>query len=161
MSTNTSIMNSMLKLNSAYIQKNPLFGRKVILVERIRPSVWDWDLCDISVVTIDKEPVIRQIKSVASSIYDHQGLEEIPQKVFHKIETLVKLLNATAGIVDEQQFIVMRQETMGKIIEILLANNIIDDTTYNAAQMKTFAEQYDQYSRQQMQHVTDVIDVHK
>lgn len=151
----------MLESNKAYIQKNPLFGRKVLLVERIRPSVWDWDLCDISVVTIDKEPVIRHIKSVASSVYDHQGLEEIPQKIFHKIETLVKLLNATVDIVEEQQFIVMRQETLGKIIEILLANGIIDDTTYSAAQMKVFAKQYDQYSRQQMEHVTDVIDVHK
>lgn len=151
----------MLESNKAYIQKNPLFGRKVLLVERIRPSVWDWDLCDISVVTIDKEPVIRHIKSVASSVYDHQGLEEIPQKIFHKIETLVKLLNATVDIVEELQFIVMRQETLGKIIEILLANGIIDDTTYSAAQMKVFAKQYDQYSRQQMEHVTDVIDVHK
>lgn len=151
----------MLESNKAYIQKNPLFGRKVLLVERIRPSVWDWDLCDISVVTIDKEPVIRHIKSVASSVYDHQGLEEIPQKIFHKIETLVKLLNATVDIVEEQQFVVMRQETLGKIIEILLANGIIDDTTYSAAQMKIFAKQYDQYSRQQMEHVTDVIDVHK
>lgn len=151
----------MLESNKAYIQKNPLFGRKVLLVERIRPSVWDWDLCDISVVTIDKDPVIRHIKSVASSVYDHQGLEEIPQKIFHKIETLVKLLNATADIVEEQQFIVMRQETLGKIIEILLANGIIDDTTYSAAQMKVFAKQYDLYSRQQMEHVTDVIDVHK
>ena len=151
----------MLESNKAYIQKNPLFGRKVILVERIRPSVWDWDLCDISVVTIDKEPLIRHIKSVASSVYDHQGLEEIPQKIFHKIETLVKLLNATADIVEEQQFIVMRQETLGKIIEILLTNGIIDDTTYSAAQMKVFAKQYDLYSRQQMEHVTDVIDVHK
>lgn len=147
--------------HQSYIQKNPLFGRKVIRFDRIRQSVWDWDLCDVTVITIDKKPSVVHLKSVASSVYDHQGLEEIPSRVFHKIENLTKLFEATHRVADEQQQTVMRQETLGKIIELLSANGIIDDTTYDSSHMRTYAEQYDLYSRQQMEHVTDVIDVHK
>lgn len=150
-----------LEANKSYIQKNPLFGRKVIRIDRIRPSVWDWDLCDVTLVTIDKDPSIVQLRSVASSVYDHQGLEEIPDLVFRKIENLVKLYDAASQIVDDQQAIVLRQETLGKVIELLTANNIIDDTTYDAAHLHTYADEYDHYSRLQMEHVTDVIDVHK
>ena len=145
----------------AYIQKNPLFGRKVILFDRIRPSVWDWQLCDASIVTIDKEPDIYHVKSAASSIYDHQGLIEIPTKVFDKIYAMVKLLGAMQDVVDPQQSVVLRQETLGKIIELLMNDGVIDDDTYSAAQLKVYSEEYDRYSRQQMEHVTDVIDVHK
>lgn len=150
-----------LEARKSYIQKNPLFGRKVIHFDRIRPSVWDWDLCDCSIVTIDKDPETVRLTSVASVVYDHQGLEEIPDRVFRKIESLVKLYEATARIVDEQKRSVLRQETLGKIVELLSEDEIIKEDTYNAAQMKIYAEQYDRYSRQQMEHVTDVIDVHK
>lgn len=150
-----------LEANKSYIQKNPLFGRKVIHFDRIRPSVWDWELCDCSIVTIDKDPETVRLTSVASVVYDHQGLEEIPDKIFRKIETLVKLYEATSRAVDKQKSTVLRQEVLGKIVELLSDNGIIHDDTYNAAQMRVYAEQYDRYSRQQMEHVTDVIDVHK
>ena len=150
-----------LEPNKSYIQKNPLFGRKVIHFDRIRPSVWDWDLCDCSIVTIDKEPETVRLTSVASVVYDHQGLEEIPDRIFRKIESLVKLYEATSRVVDEQKRSVLRQETLGKVVELLSDNEIIEENTYDSAQMKAFAEQYDRYSRQQMEHVTDVIDVHK
>lgn len=150
-----------LEANKSYIQKNPLFGRKVIHFDRIRPSVWDWELCDCSIVTIDKDPETVRLTSVASVVYDHQGLEEIPDKIFRKIETLVKLYEATSRAVDKQKSTVLRQEALGKIVELLSDNGIIQDDTYNAAQMRVYAEQYDRYSRQQMEHVTDVIDVHK
>lgn len=145
----------------AYIQKNPLFGRKVIYFERIRESVWDWQLCDVTVVTIDKDPEVVHARSVASSVYEHQGLEEIPVKVFRKIEGLTKLYEAIAKVADEQKCIVVRQETLGKIIELLTDVGIIETSTYDAAHMRAYAEFYDRYSRKQMEHVTDVIDVHK
>lgn len=145
----------------AYIQKNPLFGRKVIYFERIRESVWDWQLCDVTVVTIDKDPEVVHARSVASSVYEHQGLEEIPVKVFRKIEGLTKLYEAIARVADEQKCIAARQETLGKIIELLTGDGIIDADSYDAAHMRAYAEFYDRYSRQQMEHVTDVIDVHK
>ncbi len=154
-------MNITLEANKSYIQKNPLFGRKVIHFDRIRPSVWDWDLCDCSIVMIDKDPETAKLTSVASVVYDHQGLVEIPDIVFRKIEGLVKMYEATSRVVDEQKLSVLRQETMGKIVELLSDNGIIEEDTYSAAQMKAYAEQYDRYSRQQMEHVTDVIDVHK
>jgi len=150
-----------LEAGKAYIQKNPLFGRKVIRFDRIRPSVWDWNLCDATVVTIDHDPEIVQVRSVASSIYDHQGLEEIPDRLFRKVESLVKLLTATMPVADSQRATVLRQETLGKIIELLTDHRIIDDTTYDAAHLREYAQAYDHYSRQQMQQVTDVIDVHK
>lgn len=151
----------MLEVNKAYIQKNPLFGRKVICFDRIRESIWDWDLCDATVVTIDKEPGVVRVKGVASSVYEHQGLEEIPVRIFRKIENLTKLYEAITRVSDEQKSIAMRQETLGKIIELLSANGIIDSATYDASHMMAYAEFYEQYSRQQMEHVTDVIDVHK
>lgn len=150
-----------LEAQKAYIQKNPLFGRKVIFFDRIRPSVWDWDLCDAIIVTIDKEPDALRVTNVASSVYQHQGLEEIPVRIFRKIENLTKLYTALASVADEQQAIVHRQETLGKIIALLTDEGILDDTSYDAAHMRAYAEFYDHYSRQQMQHVTDVIDVHK
>lgn len=148
-------------VNRSYIQKNPLFGRKVIRIDRIRPSVWDWNLYDVTIVMIDKDPEIIQLKNVASVVYDHQKLERIPDKVFQKIVSLVKLLTVSDRLVDEQKSIVLRQETLGKIAEILTENGIIDENTYSNAQMKIYAQEYDRYSRQQMEHVTDVIDVHK
>lgn len=150
-----------LEPHKSYIQKNPLFGRKVIHFDRIRPSVWDWELCDCSVVMIDKEPETVRLTSVASVVYDHQGLEEISDRVFRKIESLVKMYEATSRVVDEQKLSVLRQETLGKIVELLSDNGIIGEETYGAEQMRIYAEQYDRYSRQQMKHVTDVIDVHK
>lgn len=150
-----------LEASKSYIQKNPLFGRKVILFERIRESVWDWSLCDATIVTIDQDPGVVRVRGVASSVYEHQGLEEIPVKLFRKIESLAKLYEATTPSVDEQKSIVLRQETLGKIIELLTAHNIIDTDTYNAEHLTAYAAFYEQYSRQQMEHVTDVIDVHK
>lgn len=150
-----------LEPHKSYIQKNPLFGRKVIHFDRIRPSVWDWELCDCSVVMIDKEPETVRLTSVASVVYDHQGLEEIPDRIFRKIESLVKMYEATSRVVDEQKRSVLRQETLGKIVELLSENGVIQEDTYSAEQMRIYAEQYDRYSRQQMEHVTDVIDVHK
>lgn len=150
-----------LEAGKAYIQKNPLFGRKVIRFERIRESVWDWELCDATLVTIDKEPSIVHLHSSASSIYDHQGLEEISDRVFRKIENLVKLFEATSRVADEQQTVVLRQETLGKIVELLTECGIIDESTYDKNHLRQYAEAYDNYSREQMEHVTDVIDVHK
>ena len=151
----------LLEAGKAYIQKNPLFGRKVIRMDRLRPSVWDWELCDATVVTLDKEPSVVRLKGVASSIYDHQGLEEIPDVTFRKIEALVKLLDATRNVVDAERASALRQETLGKILALLEDSAIIDPSTYDAAHMRAYALQYDQYSRQQMERVTDVIDVHK
>ena len=150
-----------LQEDKAYIQKNPLFGRKILRFERIRESIWDWNLCDVCIVTIDKEPGIHHLKGAASSIYDHQGLEEISTKVFYKIHALVKLVSAMQSVVDEQKAIAMRQETMGQIIELLTQEGIIDDDSYSPDQLRRYSEEYDRYSRQQMEHVTDVIDVHK
>lgn len=150
-----------LEPQKSYIQKNPLFGRKVIHFDRIRPSVWDWELCDCSIVMIDKEPETVRLTSVASVVYDHQGLEEIPDRIFRKIESLVKMYEATSRVVDEQKRSVLRQETLGKIVELLSENGVIQEDSYSAEQMRIYAEQYDRYSRQQMEHVTDVIDVHK
>lgn len=144
-----------------YIQKNPLFGRKVLRFDRVRPSVWDWDICDVTIVTIDKEPSIVHVKGAASSIYDHQGLCPIPDSLFSKILNMAKLLEVTMNVADEQRQIVLRQETLGKILELLEAYGIIDDTTYDPEHLRAFANDYDHYSRQQMEHVTDVIDVHK
>ena len=150
-----------LEATKSYIQKNPLFGRKVIRFDRIRPSVWDWELCDATVVTIDHDPGIVHVASVASSVYEHQGLEEIPERVFSKIENLTKLYESIAHVADEQQRTVMRQETLGRVIDLLTHDGIIDATTYDAAHMKAYAEFYERNSRQQMEHVTDVMDVHK
>lgn len=150
-----------LEAGKAYIQKNPLFGRKVIRFDRIRESVWDWELCDATLVTIDKEPSIVHLRNSASSIYDHQGLEEIPERVFRKVENLVKLFEATTRIADDQQTIVLRQETLGKIVELLTECGIIDESTYDTEHLRRYSEAYDNYSREQMEHVTDVIDVHK
>lgn len=150
-----------LEAAKSYIQKNPLFGRKVIFFDRIRESVWDWELCDATVVTIDKDPSVVRVKGVASSVYEHQGLEEMPVRVFRKIENLAKLYEASARVADEQKCSVFRQETLGKIVELLSDNGIINTMTYDAAHMRAYAEFYERYSRQQMEHVTDVIDVHK
>lgn len=151
----------MLEASKSYIQKNPLFGRKVIFFDRIRESIWDWQLCDATIVTIDKDPAIVHVRGVASSVYEHQGLEEMPVRVFRKIESLTKLYDAMARVADTQKAIVLRQETLGKIIQLLTDCGTIDDTTYDAAHLKAYAEFYEQYTRQQMEHVTDVIDVHK
>lgn len=150
-----------LEQGKAYIQKNPLFGRKVVLFERIRESVWDWNLCDVSIVSIDKVPEIYHLQGAASSIFDHQGLEEIPTKVFDKIHAMVKVLHALQSAVDEPQVVALRQETLDRIIELLTHEGIINDDTYSPTRLKAYSDEYDRYSRLQMEQVTDVIDVHK
>lgn len=150
-----------LEAGKSYIQKNPLFGRKLIRIDSIRESVWDWDFCDLTIVTIDKEPSIVKLKSAASSIYDHQGLLVIPDQVFFKAQSLARLYEATKKATDTPETIAFGQEILGKIIEILFENKIIDESTYEPQQLKKFAEEYDSYSREQMEKVTDVIDVHK
>lgn len=150
-----------MEAGKSYIQKNPLFGRKVIRIDKLCDSVWDWQLCDATVVTIDKEPEIVKLRGAASSIYDHQGLEEIPDRVFRKVESLVKLLEVTIRVADDQQACVLRQETLGKIVQLLSDEHIIDNNTYDAAHLQAYAEAYDRYSKHQMERVTGVIDVHK
>lgn len=150
-----------LEAGKSYIQKNPLFGRKLIRIDSIRESVWDWALCDLTIVTIDKEPSIVKLKSAASSIYDHQGLLAIPNQVFFKAQSLARLYEATKKATDTPETIAFGQEILGKIIEILFESQIIDERTYEPQQLKKFAEEYDNYSREQMEKVTDVIDVHK
>ena len=145
----------------AYIQKNPLLGRKVISIDRLRDSVWDWQLLDATVVSIDKVPTVHRLQGAPSSLYDHQGLEEIPLRTFNKILAMAKLLTSMQAVVDEQKSVVLRQETMGQIIDLLTTEGIIDDETYSAAQLRRYSEEYDRYTRQQMEQVTDVIDVHK
>lgn len=143
-----------LEASKSYIQKNPLFGRKLIHINHLRESVWGWDLCDVTIVTIDKEPSVHQLRSVASSIYDHQGLIEIPSQIFHKALALTKLYEATGNPL-------LAQETLGKIISLLFDAAIIDESTYDAEHLQQYANEYDSYSREQMERVTDVIDVHK
>ena len=152
-----------LQQGKTYIQRNPLFGRKVLRVEHLSESIWGWNLCDLTIVTIDKDPSIVKIKRAASSIYDHQGLVEIPDLVYKKIQTIVKLYLATESASEEEtpEIISFRQETLGQIIKILMDSGIIDEETYSDKNLRIFAEQYDNYSREQMTRVTDVIDVHK
>ena len=150
-----------LEAGRTYIQRNPLFGRKVLRIDRMRPSVWDWSLCDITLVTIDKVPEVVRLKGVASSIYDHQGLTEIDERTFRKVEAIVRLYEATVRVADEQRASALRQETLGKIVGLLTEAGIIDSDTYDAAHLRAYAEAYDSYSREQMERVTDVIDVHK
>lgn len=151
-----------LEAGKSYIQKNPLFGRKLIRIDSMRDSVWDWELCDLTIVTIDKDPSIVKLKSAASSIYDHQGLLVIPEHVFYKAQSLAILYEAAKKATDNTpETIAFGQEILGKIIEVLFENNIIDESTYEPQQLKLFAEEYDNYSREQMEKVTDVIDVHK
>lgn len=155
-----------LESGKAYIQKNPLFGRKVLRFDSVRESVWGWDLCDITIVTIDKDPEIVKLKGAASSIYDHQGLEELSVKTFNKILSLTRIYEVTAGSnaeisIDDSKLSVLRQETLGKIISLLFADKIIDEDTYSQDGLRRFAQEYEDYSRQQMERVTDVIDVHK
>ena len=156
-----------LEANKSYIQKNPLFGRKLIHINNLRESVWGWDLCDVSIVTIDKDPAVHQLKGVASSIYDHQGLIEIPNQIFNKAQAITKLYEAACNATlmasaDEHPIIsVQSQETLGKILSLLYDANIIDESTYDAEHLQQYAKDYDSYSREQMERVTDVIDVHK
>lgn len=156
-----------LEANKSYIQKNPLFGRKLIHISRMRESVWGWDLCDVTIVTIDKEPAVHQLRSVASSIYDHQGLIEMPNPVFLKAQALTKLYEATrnatlmASTEENPAISAQAQEALGKIISLLYDANIIDENTYDVEHLQQYAKEYDSYSREQMERVTDVIDVHK
>ena len=107
-----------LEAGKSYIQKNPLFGRKLIRIDSIRESVWDWDLCDLTIVTIDKEPSIVKLKSAASSIYDHQGLIVIPEQVFFKAQSLVRLYKAQKAT-DTPETIAFGQEILGKIMAMI------------------------------------------
>lgn len=130
-------------------------------IESMRESIWGWSLCDVSIVTIDKEPEIVRLRGVASSVYDHQGLSEIEDKVFSKIMSLARMYDVSASIADDTQKIALRQETLGKIVEVLFKSRVIDEDTYGNEALKRFGEEYERYSRQQMERVTDVIDVHK
>lgn len=150
-----------METGKSYIQRNPLFGRKVLRIESMRESIWGWSLCDVSIVTIDKEPEIVRLRGVASSVYDHQGLAEIEDKVFSKIMSLARMYEVSASIADDTQRIALRQETLGKIVEVLFKSRVIDEDTYGNEALKRFGEEYERYSRQQMERVTDVIDVHK
>lgn len=152
-----------LEQGKAYIQRNPLFGRKVLRFDSVRESVWGWDLCDITIVTIDKDPEIVKLNGAASSIYDHQGLIEISVKTYNKILGIVRLLEVAVDALNENdsKFSVMRQVALGKIIEILYEEGVIDEDTYSVEGIRNFAQQYENYSRDQMARVTDVIDVHK
>ena len=161
------LINMTLEANKSYIQKNPLFGRKLIHINKLRESVWGWDLCNVTLVTIDKEPSVHLLRNVASSIYDHQGLSEIPNQIFNKSQAITKLYEATRNATlststeENPAISAQAQETLGKIISLLYDANIIDENTYDAEHLQQYAKEYDCYSREQMERVTDVIDVHK
>lgn len=172
-----------LEPHKTYIQKNPLFGRKVILIERLFESVWDWNICDVTIVSLDGEIAIERKQRVAASVFEDQGLEEIPTEIFLKIQNLAKVLNAVrsanANISNvslsaetneinksllpktKDKTNALLSETKDKINTILIEAKVITEDTYDSAHKKMYLEQYEKYSQQQMARVTDVIDVHK
>lgn len=50
-----------LEANKSYIQKNPLFGRKLIHISKLRESVWGWDLCDVMIDRCDRRAQIAKL----------------------------------------------------------------------------------------------------
>lgn len=150
-----------IEAGKSYIQKNPLLGRKVIYVDRIRESVWGWNLCDLTAVWLDNSPFIEQKRGLASSVYDNQGLQEIPETVFRKILAIAKLYEATAKALRQEIVQPQANESLAKCLFLLEENGIIDETTYDAIHLQQFALEYEQLSKLQMEQVTDIIDVHK
>lgn len=151
----------MIEAGKCYIQKNPLLGRKVLRVDRLRESVWDWNLCDLTAVWLTDAPCIECKKNLASSVYDNQGLIEIPELVFTKILSLARLYEAVAKAEGMDVVQPQANEAMARCFELLAQHGIIDDTTYDAEHLQLFALDYERYTRAQMHQVTDVIDVHK
>ncbi len=150
-----------LEEHKAYVQKNPLMGRRVIRVERLRESVWDWDLCDLTVVKLDDAPIVEQWKGLASSAYDHQDLEEIPEGVFAKIVSIARVYAAYCKAAGQEKVQPQANETLARCLQLLTDNHIIDETTYDEAHLLAYAQQYERQAKEQMERVTDVIDVHK
>lgn len=150
-----------LEEHKSYIQKNPLMGRRVIHVERLRPSVWDWDLCDLTVVKLEDTPSTEEWKSLASSVYQHQELQEIPNDIFSKLRTMVRHYEAICKAAGTDKKQPEANETLARCLQLLAENNIIDETTYDQEHLLFYAQQYEAQAKAQMQQVTDVIDVHK
>jgi len=151
----------MLEEGKYYIQKNPLLGRKVIYVERLRESVWEWNLCDLTAVWLEDAPFVERKQGLASSVYDNQGMEEIPAEVFNKILSLAKLYRALSGAEGEAIVQPQANETLAKCLELLEEQGIITPETYTTESIRRYAEEYDRSARAQMEQVTSVIDVHK
>jgi len=145
----------------SYIQKNPLLGRKVIHVERLRESVWGWNLCDLIAVWLEDAPFVERKQGLASSVYDNQGLEEIPYEIFGKILTLAKLYGSIAGAQGETIVQPQANETLAKCLELLEGQGIITPDTYSMESIRRYAEEYDRNTHAQMERVASIIDVHK
>lgn len=150
-----------LEAGKAYIQKNPLLRRKVLHVERLRESVWGWNLCDLTLVRLEDVPAIERQHGLASSVYDNQGLEEIPLQVFQKLLSIARLYEAMAKASGQAKLQPQANETLARCLQLLADEAIIDETTYDAAHLKQFAEEYELMAKAQMERVTGVIDVHK
>lgn len=151
----------LLEPHKSYIQKNPYLGRKVIHVDRLRESVWDWNLCDLTAIHLEDFPSIERKHGLASTVYDNQGLEEIPDEVFLKLQSLARLYEAMAKAAGQEYLQPQANETLACCLKVLSDASIIDETTYTHAQLLKYASDYEQYATAQMQRVTDVIDVHK
>ena len=151
----------LIEADTCYIQKNPLIGRKVIYVERLRESVWGWNLCDLTVIKLEKVPELLRYKGMASSAYDDQGLEVIPKPVFMKLQAMVRLYEATAQARGEAHPQPETNETMARCLQLLEDVGIIDATTYDAEHLRLYAEQYERWAKEQMERVAGVMDVHK
>lgn len=150
-----------IEAGKSYIQKNPLLGRKVLHVERLRESVWDWNLCDLTAVWLDDAPFVERKQGLASTVYDNQGLEEIPTIVFEKILNLAKLYQAIAKAEGQEIAQPHANETLARCFELLEQHGIISPANYTPEALQQYAQDYDTFTRSKLQQVADTIDVHK
>lgn len=144
-----------IEVGQCYCQRNPLWGRNVIKVNReLQSSVLDFERYDVTLIKTADTLELHEHQVLPATVFAHTSYEPIPEELFLKLFAMARLARAASQANGTS---LERDQKEHQQVESLLRDyGIIDDTP-----PETFAQQYAQGMKNLLDGVYDVVDVHK
>lgn len=144
-----------IEVGQCYCQRNPLWGRNVIRVNReLQSSVLDFERFDVTIIKTSEGLELIEHQTLPLTIFANTGYESVPEELFLKLLAMARLSRAASQA--NSTSLERDQKEHQQVESLLREYGIIDDTS-----PEIFAQQYAQGMKNLLDGVYDVVDVHK
>ena len=144
-----------IEVGQCYCQRNPLWGRNVIRVNReLQSSVLDFERFDVTIIKTSEGLELIEHQTLPLTIFANTGYESVPEELFLKLLAMARLSRAASQA--NSTSLERDQKEHQQVESLLREYGIIDDTS-----PEVFAQQYAQGMKNLLDGVYDVVDVHK
>ena len=144
-----------IEVGQCYCQRNPLWGRNVIRVNReLQSSVLDFERFDVTIIKTSEGLELIEHQTLPLTIFANTGYESVPEELFLKLLAMARLSRAASQA--NSTSLERDQKEHQQVESLLREYGIIDDTS-----PEVFAQQYAQGMMNLLDGVYDVVDVHK